>query len=418
MAERGHVTTDDPVELAQRVAELEDRLRRFIGMQDLLFEVSRAIGPAVELQPTLESVIRAMRELVDFKGGTICLVEQGLIRIAASDPAVSQDVMDARLPVGEGLAGRVVASGQPIYSPCLQEDARVDQELAGTGTNATIVSYIGVPLIVLGQVTGLLQIDSSERDAFTDDDLYVLQGLAAQVAGAIESARRYEAVVELERLKSDFIERVSHELRTPLTVLGGFTETLLDEERPLPADEARGFLERVRHATNRLRYLIEEILMMASLQAGLSTPSMVEVNVEQALLDAASASRNPKACTVRVPEPTAVRCDPLLLERILKLLLDNALLYAGDAVLTAGREGREVHISVRDHGPGVADDVRETMFERFTRGRHTQAGMGLGLPTARELAALVHGRIEYEDRDPGSEFRIVFGANGESRQSP
>src|SRR5437763_11168946 len=151
-----------------------------------------------------------MRSLVDFRGGTIQLIDDdGLIYVAAADPAVSPEVAAARLPVGSGLGGRVVATGRPVYSVDLDHDPRVDQSLRKLGSNSGMCSYLAVPLVVLGRVIGLMQVDAHQKEAFDPDDVHVLEGLAIQVAGAIESARRHEAIIELERMKSDFIARVS-----------------------------------------------------------------------------------------------------------------------------------------------------------------------------------------------------------------
>ena len=82
------------------------RLETLLTLQTLMSEVSRELGPATELQPVLATVLNAMRSLIDFRGGSVCLVEDHHIRIAASDPPVSEEVLAARLPVGKGLVGR------------------------------------------------------------------------------------------------------------------------------------------------------------------------------------------------------------------------------------------------------------------------------------------------------------------------
>src|SRR3954468_5315417 len=205
----------------------EQRLDNLLALQSLLARVARELGAATELQPVLTTVLEAMRSLVDFRGGTVCLVDNGEIRLAAADPPPRLDVLATRLAVGEGLAGRVVAGQRPVYSPDLDADPGADPELRRLGSNAGMKSFLGVPLICLGWVIGLIQVDSEETDAFDQDDLAVLEGLATQAAGAIESARPHGAVVELERLKADFMSRVPHELRTPLTIISGFITTLV-----------------------------------------------------------------------------------------------------------------------------------------------------------------------------------------------
>src|SRR5207244_12401706 len=90
------------------------RLSRLLGLQTLLAHVAREIGPALELQPVLASVLGAMRSLMDFRGGSILLVNGAELYIAASDPKVDAEVAALRLPVGSGLAGRAVAEGRVV----------------------------------------------------------------------------------------------------------------------------------------------------------------------------------------------------------------------------------------------------------------------------------------------------------------
>jgi len=160
--------------------ELEriERLSRLLGLQTLLAHVAREIGPALELQPVLQAVLGAMRSLMDFRGGSILLVEDGHLYVAASDPAVDEAVANLRIPVGSGLAGRAVAGGNTMYSPDLDHDDRVDPVIRNTGSNAEIKSFLVVPLVCLGEAIGALEVDSASIDAFDDVDRTVLDGLA------------------------------------------------------------------------------------------------------------------------------------------------------------------------------------------------------------------------------------------------
>jgi K+-sensing histidine kinase KdpD len=388
--------------MRQRARTTEERLAALIELQGLLARVAREIGPALELQPVLTTVLAAMRSVMDFRGGTICLVDERGVYIAANDPPVGPEMTELRVPVGTGLAGWVVAHGEPVYSPDVQNDPRVDPAIRAIGTNATMRSYLGVPLVCLGKVIGLLQVDSEQVDAFDADDLRVLEGLAVQVAGAIESARRHEQVLELERLKSDFIARVSHELRTPLTIIAGFTDTLLARASSLSAEQ-RLWVERIRAAGERLSGLVEELLTVSSMEAGMAQVRPADVDVAAVAAEVRDRSAGPERVTVAVPAGLRLRTDPTLLRHALGLLVDNALKYAGDAEIQAGPGW----VAVRDHGPGVPPAKREQIFERFTRGDQSTPGMGLGLPVVRNIATALGATVAVEDA-PGGGARFVL----------
>src|SRR5438105_11110954 len=131
-----------------------ERLSRLLGLQTLLAHVAREIGPALEVQPVLKSVLGAMRSLMDFRGGAILLVGEGQLYIAASDPPVEAEMLALRLPVGSGLAGRAVSDGRTVYSGDLDDDERVDPAIRSMGSNAAITSFLAVPLVCLGEVIG------------------------------------------------------------------------------------------------------------------------------------------------------------------------------------------------------------------------------------------------------------------------
>lgn len=388
--------------IRERGKTAEERLERILDLQSLLSRVAREIGPALELQGVLSTVLESMRSLVEFRGGTVQLLDDRDVFIAASDPPASDDVLESRVPIGSGLSGRVVATGQTIYSPDLQHDTRVDPAQARMGSNAANRSYLAVPLVVLGSTIGVLQIDAIKVDAFDEDDIAVLEGLAVQVAGSIESARRREDMIEVERMKADFIARISHELRTPLTVIGGFTDTLLLHADRIGPDQQHEVLGRIKTSVGRLSSLIEEILTVSSLDAGMSRVRPEDVDVDALLADVAHLSIDESRVEIESDPGQRMVTDPVILRHLVNQLVDNALKYGGDAVLSSrrGDDGR-MEIVVRDHGPGIPESERQRVFERFYRGNHTGAGMGLGLPVVRQLAASLDATISLDDAPGG-----------------
>ena len=393
---------------AQELERIE-RLSRLLGLQTLLAHVAREIGPALELQGVLQAVLRAMRSLMDFRGGSILLVEDGQLHVAASDPSVDSAVAELRIPVGSGLAGRAVEFAQTVYSPDLDADARVDPVVRSTGSNKEMKSFLAVPLVCLGSAIGALEVDSAEVDAFDDVDRTVLEGLATQMAGAIESARRYEEMLELERLKNDFIGRISHELRTPLTIMTGFVSTLLAHDEEFGPDDRKAMLERTRKSMDRLSDLIDELLTAASFDAGMAEAQITEVKVAPVLLAIRAEAVDPERVRVICPPGLVERADAKLLKQALHLLVDNAMKYGGNAELTAVPG----EIAVRDHGPGVPESLGESVFERFVRGSTSKPGMGLGLPLVRSLCTAMGATVALESpADGGACFRIRSGTAG------
>jgi signal transduction histidine kinase len=378
----------------------EGRLARILDAQAVLARVAASLGPDLDMDEVLSSVLTAMRKIVDFKGGTVQLVDERGVYIAASDPPVTEEMSLLRVRVGEGISGRVVATARPVWSGDITTDARVSDAVRGAGNNVETRSYLAVPLVCLGETIGALQIDSKEVDAFDDDDVTLLEGLAAQVAGVIESARRFALVMELERLKSDFISRVSHELRTPITIIDGFVMTMLDHGDHLDAEARRDMLTRCRTASARLNRLIEELITLARLETGVIQAQPSPTKMKKLLDDIALSATDPTRVRVEAPDDLVLTLDPELTRRALGLLVDNAVKYGNEAIVVIDSGGA---IEVLDSGPGIADDVKESLLELFTRGRSTTdiPGLGLGLPMARTLVAAMGGEMSIADRPGG-----------------
>ena len=387
-----------PVGVAKLDAEA--RLARILDAQAVLARVAATLGPDLDLDEVLAEVLVAMRKLVDFKGGTVQLVDDRGVYIAAADPPVPAEMSALRVKIGEGISGRVITSGSAVWSRDIQTDARVGTDVIGVGTNNETHSYAAVPLVCLGEVIGALQIDSVEIDAFDEDDITLLEGLAAQVAGVIESSRRFAMVMELERLKSDFISRVSHELRTPITIIDGFVLTMLEHGEALDDTTRRDMLTRCRLASARLSRLIEELITLARLETGVIQSQPADTKMKKLLDDVAYSASDPSVVRVEVSPDLMLHLDPELTRRALGFLVDNAVKYGSTAIVIARDDGT---IEVVDNGPGIADDVKASVFELFTRGRATTdiPGLGLGLPMARTLVAAMGGDMSIADRPEG-----------------
>ncbi|MCU1372962.1 MAG: Two-component hybrid sensor and regulator, partial [Actinomycetia bacterium] len=248
------------------LARTAERYERMLEVQSLMARVSREIGPALDLDQVLTTVLAAMRSLVEFDGGVISLLEGDELVMAAHDPAPSGNGV-IRAPANAGIAGEVLATGTSAISDDLRVDPRISATFREIVIRRGIASYLCVPLISLGEIIGAIQVHSSRPAAFDAETRVLLEGLAIQVAGAIESARRYRLITQLEVLKSDFIARVSHELRTPITIVSGFVSTLLTNHERLDNDTRRRMLERVDVATARLSGLIDQLLMLSRLEA-------------------------------------------------------------------------------------------------------------------------------------------------------
>jgi signal transduction histidine kinase len=222
-------------------------------------------------------------------------------------------------------------------------------------------------------------------------------------------ARKLKEADELER---NFLMRVSHELRTPLTAIQGHVQALADDIIDDP-DERAASLDVVLSESERLQRLIGDLLDLAKLEARRFSLTRDEVDLE-ALCSLAYQARvqSARSREIRLGFTSSGRAivtgDGDRILQIVGNLLENALRWTpdgGDIEMSLSREGRTATIAVGDTGPGVPLDRREAIFRPFVS--EHEAGTGLGLSVASELAAAMGGSLSVTDRPGGGAlFRL------------
>jgi signal transduction histidine kinase len=242
-------------------------------------------------------------------------------------------------------------------------------------------------------------------------------------------ARMQEELRRQETARRSFVATASHELRTPLTMLQGTMELLDEDLRDgLDLDDAQEQVRNARRELRRLSALASELLDLSRLDAAVTLRSEpVElgelaraVGAEFALR---AAEREVPIEVVPPPEPCWAKADPAACARVVRILIDNALRYAPEGepiVVITERLGSRVVVEVADRGPGVPEDERERIFERFHRGRAAgaESGFGLGLAIGRELAERMGGALLLEDSDVGATFQLALPATTGSSPAP
>ncbi len=230
-----------------------------------------------------------------------------------------------------------------------------------------------------------------------------------------ELAEANVGLYDLNKYKSEFVANVSHELRTPLNSIIGFAELLEEVARtePTPDEKRLRYLGNILTSGRRLLEMINELLDMAKIEAGRMEVLIDSTSVAD-LIEGLVGIMGPQATqkhieiTTHVAENTPmVETDPGKLQQIVYNFLSNAIKFSpegGSVAITAERIGRQdqrgaVRISVRDSGPGIPEDMRDAIFEKFRQieQSHTRqhAGTGLGLAICRELAEMLGATVSY-----------------------
>jgi signal transduction histidine kinase len=310
-----------------------------------------------------------------------------------------------RIPVGGGFAGRIAADRRPVVLDDVDHAHVLNPILREKG----IKSMFGVPLLVRGEAIGVMHVGSLTPRLFRQDEVELLELVAGRVALAIERARLHEEMLRLDELKANFVAIASHELRTPATAVYGVVATLASRGDELEPDLRAELLRTGVEQGERLRRLLEELLDLSRLDSHVIRLDPKPI-VVRTVLDEIVQANVPRGTpiTVDVPDDLAAVADQLVLDRVVSNLLVNATRY-GEPPLVVSAEQRDRHlrIAVCDEGPGVPEELRARLFDRFSRGTEAQ-GSGLGLAIARAYARAHGGDILYDPLERGARFELIL----------
>lgn len=393
-------------------AALSNRLKELA----MLCEVGKAVNSVLDLEQVLGIILSSAAELLEGSSGSVMLVETtDELRVVCE--LGNPRARGAHVRMGEGIAGQVALLREPMLI-----SGRVDRTPPKSlvGRDVAVTSAMSVPLVNRDELLGVLNVNSAPERVFTEYDLRALTLFADHAAIAIANARLYEAelehvaeLVELDRMKSEFVATVSHELRTPLTSILGCTRTMV--RRELAPEVTVEFLAMIERQGIRLLHLIEDVLDVQR------TSAVEEVPCEpldlRAVLDEVCRvqAATGRDVALSTEAETVVLGDRPSLERVFTNLVDNAFSHGGgeveiavEAVVDAGK--RAALVSVLDRGPGVQPKDAERIFDRFKRGADTfSPGMGLGLYMVRSLVEAQGGRVWVTTRPGGgAAFRVLL----------
>jgi signal transduction histidine kinase/DNA-binding response OmpR family regulator len=292
---------------------------------------------------------------------------------------------------------------------------------------------VGIPLRVGNRVIGALDLQATEIDAFTQDDIAILQILADQIAVAIDNARSYELsqeavreMREIDRLKSQFLANMSHELRTPLNSIIGFSRVILKGIDGPVTDLQNQDLGAIYNSGQHLLGLINDILDLSKIEAGKMELSFEDVNAADLITSVMSTvvglvkDKPIKLVKNISTDLPVIRADPMRVRQVLLNLLSNASKFTEEGMITvatstnSGPTGKpEIMISVTDTGPGISQDDQTKLFQPFSQvdasPTRKTGGTGLGLSICQHLVQMHGGRIGVQsDIGKGSTFYFTL----------
>jgi signal transduction histidine kinase len=405
----------------------------------ILHELVRAVG-YVDVERVLELVLDRTLEASGYERGFILLLDadgRPRERLRRMRPgARTFDRGDAEF--SGTIVRRVAASGTSLAvgDTSLDLDLRDQRSVVSLGLRRIMCS----PLRIGGRVIGIIYVDSASVGEERGLTVGALEAMAAPLALAIENAR----LVGEDKRKAELMSILAHEIRNPLAGILGYSE--MGAEMAAGGAELKEVLSRIRSDAERLRRLVDNVLELSRHESGNIDWSMTAVDVGQLVDDVAANFK--VACDrkqVQLSTSHAIEGSALgnadRLAQVLSNLIGNALKFTpanGQIRISVHREavsgrdpnappipateirawvpgaeddtiGEFIRVDVADTGPGMSDELREHLFEKFSQGagRKRTAGVGLGLYISREIIRR-HGGVIWVDSELGKGSTFSF----------
>jgi signal transduction histidine kinase/DNA-binding response OmpR family regulator len=404
---------------------LEETSRR-ANQLETAAEISQQATSTLDTGALLNRAVNLIRDRFGYYHSSIFLIEGNQAKIAASTGEAGKQLIESdhtlKLQEGGSIIGHVCYSGESlIVNDVSQNPTHLPHPLLPE-TRAEL----GIPLKIGDRVTGALDVQSTQVNAFNEDDMAVLQTLADQIAIALDNARSYELsqqaveeMREVDRLKSEFLANMSHELRTPLNSIIGFSRVILKGiDGPINELQEQDLMA-IHNSGQHLLDMINNILDLSKIEAGKMELNIEPIQIDSVMDGVISTARGlvkekPIKLLTDLPETLPlVSGDRTRVRQILLNLLQNASKFTDQGTITVKATVLEnegsLRIGVKDTGIGISPEDQTKLFERFSQVDSSLTrkvgGSGLGLSITKLLVELQGGEIDLESTvGEGSHF--------------
>ncbi|HJW84897.1 MAG TPA: GAF domain-containing protein, partial [Anaerolineae bacterium] len=365
----------------------------------VLNDITRTVTSSLDLDIVLTRAMRGIREILRVEAGSLILADEdtGELRFRKTLSREQEMIIDSTLRPGEGIVGQVVATHEPM----LVNDAARDERFSPRTDRIrglAIRSMLAVPVIIKDRAVGAIEVINKIDGAFNNDDLEMLQVLAASVSVAVENARLYGELADftrqLERSQEQLIQAeklaatgrlaasIAHEINNPLQAIHNCLHLVAN--RPLEEDKAKYYLNMAQEEVLRLMTIVQRTLDFYRPSKGREVLADVNSLVESVLALANKRLEHGRIKVQRRLSPDVPRLQ-VVADQITQVFLNlvinavEAMPDGGELTISTQHRDGQVYIRFGDTGPGVNPDQAKKIFEPFYTTKHSGTGLGLAV---------------------------------------
>jgi signal transduction histidine kinase len=416
------------IENAQRFTRTDQALAVRIQELQTLQLFDQSLQTSLELEKVLDMTLTHALDALGTPMGLMGVIKEGV-----EEPGLyllAQRAMPTEMgrykkdpwPLTRGILGRVARTGQPTLVNDLTEAKDYVPKTHRTR------SLLIVPILRDERVIGVINLESTDPDYFTDEDLNFVSLLVSHAAIAIDNAQLFEQVRQANQAKSEFMSTASHELKIPMTSIKGFAKLLQMGAGGSLTDQQKEFLGIISNNVDRMDRLVSDLLDVSRIEAGRIRLEIQDVQISDVIHDVVESvqtqiQKKELRLTLDIAENLPqIRADYGRMVQIVTNLVSNAYKYTpqgGDIAVIAkphyhnGKDGLEgIVVTVKDTGYGISEEDKNKIFTNFFRSGdqsiRDEPGTGLGLSITKRMVETHGGELTFESElGKGSAFTFT-----------
>jgi signal transduction histidine kinase len=398
-----------------------------------VLKFSALINSSLEIENVLDTAMKFSEEFINAEASSIFELDEEtdelFIRVARGEKKDS--IKKVRLKLGEGIAGLVAKTGDPVVVQETDKENRFSNkydQMSGFKTR----SLICVPLILRDKPIGAIEVlNKKNREPFTDADLEILISLSQQIAVAMENAKLYqrleekfklttqelkstqEQLLRAERLAAmgNLVKGIAHEIRNPIMTIGGFALRVKDSASENPG--LQKYTGIIISETIRLENLVKKVNEFLEVQSSSIKPEEIEPIINDVIAKFRILAEKQGVQTVVYIDHDLplIELDRHQITTALSNIVENSI----EAMRNGGKidlavdtkDDRFIRITVRDNGAGIAGDDLDSVYDPFVTSK--ASGIGLGLTMVYQIIKNHEGEIEIASKKAeGTTVTIVL----------
>lgn len=401
--------------LAERVQELQT-------LQMFDQELQSSLELTKVLDVTLTRAMDALGVSMGLMGAIRPREEPGLyILVQRGMPMEMSRYKIDPWPLTRGIIGRVAQTGVPALI------ADIRNEPNYVPKNHRTRSLLVVPVLRDEKVIAVIDLESTDLDYFTEDDVNFIGLLASHAALAIQNAQLFDQVKEVNDAKTEFMSTASHELKIPMTSIKGYAKMLLSMAAAISPEQQKDFLKIIVGNVDRMDRLVLDLLDVSRIEANRIRLEIKDVHLQdvvEEVVESLRAQIEEKKQGLEVslpPDLPQMRADYGRLIQILTNLLSNAYKYTpegGDISVVVKNhhlngDTAGVSVTVTDTGYGISEEDQQKLFTTFFRAGdqniRDQPGTGLGLAITKKMIESHGGELSFaSELGKGTSFTVTL----------